>query len=41
MATDVVILVPPAAPTNILTVPWLSTITDGHMEDMGRFPGLI
>lgn len=41
MATEVVILVPPAAPTNIFTSPLLSSIIDGHMDDRGRLPGLI
>lgn len=41
MAAEVVICVPPDAPTNIFTIPLLSTIIDGHMEDIGRLPGLI
>lgn len=41
MATEVVIFVPPAAPTNIFTSPLLSTIIDGHMDDKGRLLGSI
>ena len=39
MAVAVVILVPPAAPITILTVPSEFTRIAGHMEDKGRFPG--
>lgn len=37
----VVILEPPAAPTTSLTLFVLSARTAGHMEDIGRFPGLM
>lgn len=36
-----VILEPPAAPTTSLTLFVLSAKTAGHMEDIGRFPGLM
>lgn len=40
-AVDVVILVPPEAPTTSLTRPSLSTTTLGHMDDSGLFPGFM
>ena len=40
-AVEVVILDPPAAPATIFGLPFLSMITAGHMEDRGRFPGLM
>lgn len=36
-----VILEPPAAPTTSFTLFVLSARTAGHMEDIGRFPGLM
>ena len=42
IAVDVVMVVPPEPPETSLTSPLLlSTITNGTIEDMGRFPGLI
>lgn len=38
---EVVILLPPAPPTTMRTSPFPSTIMDGHMDDNGRFPGLM
>lgn len=40
-AVEVVILVPPEAPTTNLTCPSESATILGHMEDRGRFPGLM
>ena len=40
-AVDVVIFVPPDAPTTILTSPFDVTIILGHIEDKGRFQGAI
>lgn len=40
-AVAVVILVPPEAPTTNLTCPSESATILGHMEDRGRFPGLM
>ena len=37
-AVAVVIFVPPAAPTTILTRPAASTTMAGHIDDSGRFP---
>lgn len=37
-AVDVVICVPPEAPTTICTLPSLSTMIDGHMDESGCFP---
>lgn len=37
-AVDRVILVPPDPPTTIFTSPFLSTITEGHVEESGRRP---
>ena len=40
-AVEVVIFVPPEAPTTILTSPSGETIIVGHIEDKGRFHGAI
>lgn len=40
-AVEVVILVPPEAPTTNLTCPSESATILGHMEDSGLFPGLM
>lgn len=40
-ATEVVILVPPAAPITSRTSPKESVIIVGHIDDNGRFPGSI
>jgi hypothetical protein len=40
-ATDVVIFVPPAAPTTSWTVPFWSTTIEGDIDDSGLFPALI
>lgn len=40
-AVEVVILVPPEAPTTSLTCPSEPTTILGHMEDRGLFPGLM
>ena len=40
-ATAVVILVPPAAPSTMLASPFSSTMMVGHIDDSGRFPGLM
>lgn len=37
-ATDVVICVPPEAPTTICTLPSLSTRMEGHMDESGCLP---
>ena len=37
-AVDVVIWVPPEAPTTIRTLPSLSTMMEGHMDDRGCLP---
>lgn len=39
MAEAVMILVPPAPPTTILTSPFSSVAMAGHMDDSGLFPG--
>lgn len=38
-AVDVVILDPPAPPTNSRTSPFTSSMIDGHIDDIGRFSG--
>ena len=40
-ATEVVIIVPPAAPIVISTFPFLSSTIAGTAEDCGLFPGLM
>lgn len=40
-ATEVVMIVPPAAPITINTLPFLSRMIAGTVEDCGLLPGLM